>query len=246
MLLRPRNAGIVKHRGKEAGPAQWPPVLDEPLWRSVRALLQDPDRRTTPGNERKYLGSNIYRCGKCGQTMRCSTSNKAKGGQYFAAYSCRASKHLVRRCDPLDDYIQLLILDRCSRDDAAELLAEREDPVDVRSAQTDMREARETLDALATELGTGEMDIQEWRAASKAERARLKAAEDLLGRAVEANPVVGLVDTEDPAAAWNRLDLSRRRAVLTYLMTVTVHPARRGRLPGGTYFDADSIEIAWN
>lgn len=247
MLMRPRNAGIVKHRGKEGGPASWPAILDEPLWRSIVALLGDPERRTTPGNERKYLGSNIYLCGLCadGTTMRCSTSNKSKGGQYYAAYACRKQKHVVRRADPLDDYIRLLILDRVSRPDAADLLAQREDPVDVRGAQADMRQARETLDELAAALGAGEMDMQEWRAASKSAKERLKSAEDVLSRAVQANPVVGLVGADEPEAAWNRLGLARQRAVLVYLMTVTVRPARRGRLPGGVYFDADSIDIEW-
>lgn len=245
LLRRPRNAGIVQHRGEEAGPAQWPAVLDEPLWRSVVAVLDDPGRRTTPGNERKYLGSNLYLCGLCAATMRCSTSNKARGGTYFAAYACRASKHVVRRQQPLDDYVQLLVLERLSRPDAADLLAQREDPVDVRGAQRDMREARATLDELASALGAGEMDMQEWRAASRAARARLEGAERLLSRAVQANPVAGLVGAEDVEAAWNRLDLSRQRAVIAYLMTVTVHPARRGRLPGGTYFDASTIGIDW-
>jgi DNA invertase Pin-like site-specific DNA recombinase len=247
MLRRPRNAGIVKHRGKEAGTASWPAILDEPLWRSVCALLDDPDRRVTPGNERKYLGSNLYVCGLCGDgtTMRCSTGNKTKGGLHIASYACRRSKHVVRRVEPLDDYIRLLILDRVSREDAADLLAEREDPVDVRGAQRDMREARETLVELAEALGVGEMDMQEWRAASKPAKERLKRAEDVLSSAVQANPVVGLVGVKDPEAAWNRLGLSRQRAVLAYLMTVTVRPARRGRLPGGVYFDADSIDVDW-
>jgi len=245
MLLRPRNAGIIKHRGEEAGPAIWAPVLDEPLWRSMCAVLDDPGRRTAPGNERKYLGSNIYLCGLCGQTMRCSTGNKTKGGVSVPSYSCRASKHLTRRCDLLDDYIMMLILGRLSRPDAADMLAEREDPIDVRGAQRDMREARETLTELAQELGAGAMDMLEWRAASKAARTRLKAAENVLSRAVEVNPVVGLVGVDDVEAAWNRLGLSRQRAVLVYLMAVTVRPARRGRLPGGVYFDADSIDVVW-
>jgi hypothetical protein len=245
MLLRPRNAGIVKHRGEEAGPAGWAAVLDEPLWRSVCAVLEDPDRRTAPGNERKYLGSGIYACGVCGQTMRCSTGNKTKNGVSVASYSCRASKHLTRRCDLLDDYIVMLIVGRLSRSDAADLLAEREDPVDVRGAQRDMREAREMLDGLARELGAGEMDMLEWRAASRAARARLRVAEGVLSRAVEVNPVAGLVGVDDVEVAWNRLGLSRQRAVLVYLMGVTVRPARRGRLPGGVYFDAESIDVAW-
>lgn len=245
MLRRHRNAGILVHRRQEAGPGNWPAPLDEATWRSLVALLDDPSRRTTPGNERKYLGSGLYVCGVCGSTMRCGTSNRRADKRYFAAYNCRVSKHVVRKAEPLDDYVQILILDRVSQADAADLLAVREEPVDVRGAQKDMREARQMLDELAQELGSGAMDLQEWRVASAAARARKARAEEILSRAVEANPVAGLVGADDVEAEWKRLDLSRQRAVIDYLMTVTVHPARRGRLPGGVYFDTESIQIDW-
>lgn len=248
MLLRPRNAGIVKHRGKEAGPARWPAILDEPLWRSVVAVLEEPDRRTTPGNERKYLGSNIYLCGVCGATMRASTAGTGPGRGNWPAYRCRTGKHVSRRRDILDDYVLTIILDRLAREDAGDLLAERENPVDVRGAQKDFREARATLRELAALLGAGEMDREEWRAAAAPAKKRLADAEDLLSRAVQINPVAGLIGVEDPAAAWSRLDLSRQRAALDYLVRVTVLPARKGRIPGvggGPYFDPGAVRIEW-
>jgi len=246
MMVRPRNAGIIRHRGQEAGPARWPALLEEPLWRSVVAVLSDPSRRTSPGNERKYLGTGLYECGLCPSpnSVRTVTSNR-KGGRHELAYGCRISKHVVRKAEPVDAYVQTVVLDRLSRDDAAELLAEREDPVDVRGAQRDMREARETLDALAEQLGAGEMDVQEWRVARKSARERLENAERVLARAVDVNPVAGLIGADDVDAEWERLDLSRKRAVVSYLMSVKLLPARRGRIPGGGYFDSDSVEITW-
>lgn len=247
MLRRPRNAGIVRHRKREAGPSAWPAALDEPTWRSLVALLDDPSRRTTPGNERKYLGSGLYLCGLCGASMRCTTSNRRRGGPlaYEAAYGCRKSKHVIRKAEPLDDYVQWQLLQRLARPDMADVLAARDEPVDVRGAQEEMRAARRMLDELAAELGAGAMTVQEWRIAAKGARARMEAAETVLSRAVEVNPVAGLLGADDIEAEWNRLDLSRRRAVLAYMMTVTVRPARRGRLPGGAYFDADSVSIEW-
>jgi DNA invertase Pin-like site-specific DNA recombinase len=249
MLRRPRNAGILKHRGREAGPGGWPAALDEPTWRSLVALLDDPSRRITPGNERKYLGSGLYECGECGDgtTVRAASSNRARGGgrQWEAAYRCRVSKHVVRKAEPVDDFVQWQLLQRLARPDMADLLAVRDDTVDVRGAQEEMRVARRTLDELAAELGAGEMTVQEWRIASKAVRARLEAAEGLLARAVEVNPVAGLLAADDIEAEWSELDLSRRRAVVAYMMAVRLRPARRGRLPGGAYFDADSVEIVW-
>lgn len=239
MLRRPRNAGILVHRGQEAGPGSWPAAVDEPTWRSLVALLDDPARRTTPGNERKWLGTSLYECGVCEALVRVFTSNRT------ASYGCREQGHVMRKAEPLDAFVQLQVLGRLSRPDVADLLAAREDPVDVRGAQRDMREARATLDALAAALGAGEMDLQEWRVARQAASTRMERAEELLARAVQVNPVAGLVGAEDVEAAWNALGLSRRRAVISYLMRVRVFPARRGRLPGGAYFDAESVRIEW-
>ncbi|GGY80981.1 recombinase family protein [Streptomyces nitrosporeus] len=250
MLLRPRNAGIVQHRGEEVGAGQWPAPLDEGTWRSVCAVLTDPARRLAPGNERKYLGSGVYLCGLCadGTTMRAATSNSRNPGsdtRYWGAYTCRDKKHLSRRRDLVDDAVQLALLDRLAQPDAADLLAQRENPVDVRGAQRDMREARATLDELASALGSGAMDMRSYRVASETARARLAAAEATMSRAVTVNPVAALVDADDPDAVWNEMDLSRRRAAVAYLMTVTILPARVGRQPGGGYWDPESIRIEW-
>ena len=245
MVLRPRNAGILVHRGKEAGRGGWKALVDEPKWRSVVALLTDESRRTTPGSARRHLGSTLYVCGVHGGTLRITTGNPQHRQLGIPSYACRVSKHLVRRADLLDDYVQLAVLDRVMQPDAAELLVSREDPVDIRDTQRIMREARQTLTDLATALGDGEMDMLEWRAASKAAKKRLAEAEQVLSTAVKVNPVVGLVSAEDPEAMWNALDLGRKRAVIDHLMTVVVLPARRGRLPGGGYWDPDSVRIDW-
>ncbi|MFJ4917461.1 recombinase family protein [Streptomyces sp. NPDC088726] len=250
MLLRPRNAAIVRHRGEEVGPALWPAVLDEATWRSVCAVLTDSSRRITPGNERKYLGSGLYLCGICadGTSMRAATSNSRNPGsdtRYWGAYTCREKKHLSRRRDLVDDAVQLAVLDRLARPDAAELLAAREDPVDVRGAQRDMRQARAILDELASALGAGAMDMRSYQVASETARARLAAAESVMARAVTVNPVAALVGADEPDAVWNSMDLSRRRAAVAYLVTVTILPARTGRQPGGGYWDPESIRIDW-
>ncbi|MFE5895816.1 recombinase family protein [Streptomyces sp. NPDC056488] len=245
VVLRPRNAGILVHRGQEAGRGGWKALVDEPRWRSLAAFLTDDSRRTTPGSGRRHLGTGLYVCGVHGETMRVATGNTRNRTQTLPSYACRTSKHLMRRVDLLDDHVQLAVLERVSRPDAADLLAAREEPVDVRGAQRDMREARATLGDLAAALGRGEMDMMEWRVASGAAKQRLAAAERVLATAVKANPVVGLVGAEDPEAAWNALDLGRQRAVIDFLMTVVVLPARRGRMPGGKYWDPDAVRIDW-
>ncbi|MFE5139283.1 recombinase family protein [Streptomyces fagopyri] len=62
-LLRPRNAGLLDHRGEIVGKASWPPLTTEDKWRAAKSILEQPERRTTPGNARKWVGSGIYGCG---------------------------------------------------------------------------------------------------------------------------------------------------------------------------------------
>ncbi|MFD4740978.1 recombinase family protein [Streptomyces virginiae] len=248
MLLRPRNAGIVVHRGEEVGTAQWPAALDEPTWRSVVATLTDPARKTGPlGNARVALGSGLYLCGVCGATVASSTDGAGNhpDRQRLLNYRCRSQQHVSRRRDMVDDIVQLAVLERLSQPDAADLLAAREDPVDVRGAQEDRRQARLILDGLAGALGRGELDMRSWSLASEAARQRIAAAEATLSQAFKVNPVAALLTGDDVEEAWNGLDLSRQRAVISYLMTVTLNKARRGRQPGGGYWDPNSVRIEW-
>lgn len=245
MVLKPRNAGILVHRRQEAGRGGWKALVEEPKWRSLVALLTDASRRTTPGNARRHLGTGLYVCSEHGSTLRVATGNTRSRQSKAPSYACRESKHLMRRVDLLDDWVQLAVLERVSRPDAADLLAAREEPVDVRGAQATMRQARARLNELATAFGSGEMDMMEWRVASGAAKTRLADAEKLLAGAVKTNPVVGLVNAEDPEAAWNAFDLGRQRAVIDFLVTVVVLPARRGRIPGGGYWDPEAVRFDW-
>lgn len=238
MLLRPRNAGIQVHRDEEVGAAIWEAPLDEPTWRSVVAYLRHPERQWVPQTERRFLGSGLYVCGRCGETMR-SNQTRPKGKQIIKTYECRTSSHLTRNAQLLDDHVQLAIVERLSRPDAADLMVRPNDPVDVKGAQADLREARETLDELAVSVGAGEMDVRSWKVASAAARERMRAAEALLEQAVRINPAVELIGG-DAAASWNALDLSRRRAVLASMATVTLLPARKGR-----GWDATAVRIDW-
>jgi len=90
ILLRPRNAGLMKHRGDVVGRADWMPLLDEPTWRGVVSVLEDPSRIPSVPNTRRHLGSNIYQCGVCGATLKASSKPNRRGGGTRPVYRCRA------------------------------------------------------------------------------------------------------------------------------------------------------------
>jgi site-specific DNA recombinase len=242
MLKRPRNAGILQHRGEEAGPSKWDAAIDEPTWRSLRDVLQDPSRIPTASNVRKHLGSGLYLCGVCGETL----TSFSKGGGKPAKYKCRKNGCVLRDLVLLDKWVQSYLLRRVKAPDAAELFAGREEQgVDVKAAQEELKAARQKLDELAAEFGAGEIDMQEWRVARSGARARKEKAEALLASAVKVNPVAALLGADDVEARWAGMDLARQRAAIDWAMIVRVFPARTGRQPGGSYWDRDAVRIEW-
>ncbi|WP_158657626.1 recombinase family protein [Blastococcus saxobsidens] len=248
LLARPRNAGLMEHRGEVVGSAQWPAIVDESLWQAVRAMVSDKSRRTTTGNARRWLGGGLYLCGVCRAPLRATTAGTGGKGRGFApAYRCQHGAHVVRRCEPLDEFVEAVTVERLSRLDAADLMREQA-TVDTSSLQVQRLALQARLDELVDRFAAGEITGSQMERGSKTLRRQLDELDQKLANAAGASALDGVVG-EGVAEVWPTLDLSRRRAIIEVLMTVIVHRAPRGRpmgwQPGGTYFDPRAIEITW-
>jgi hypothetical protein len=212
------------------------------------ALLSDPARRTSPGNRARWLGSGIYICGGCGETVICSRS----GGGANPSYRCRPPRggsqrpgtHVTRTAAPLDEFVEELIIERLSRPDAVELPLEDQGE-DVAPLHVEAVTLRARLDELATLHADGAIDARQLVTGSTRLRSQLKAIEDQIVAASKGSVFVGVVGTDDTRATWKAQDLGRKRAILDALMTVTILPTRHGRGPDGSYFDPASVRIDW-
>jgi DNA invertase Pin-like site-specific DNA recombinase len=245
VLLRPRNAGIAVYKGSEIGAGVWDVIVPEPLYRAVVAILKDPARKTSPGNQPKWLGSLLYECGKpecaCPGVMKVSQSGN-KG--HRPAYRCQLGQ-VTRRADILDDYVRDVILRRLSRPDAADLLLPLPDETAVADLQRQQVELRGRLTALAAAFGAGQVDAAQLAEGSNVINAQLGTVLAQLAGAASKDPLVELVGVPDPWAVWEGMVLEQRRNVLRALVTVRVKPGRRGRMPDGTYQDMESIDFEW-
>ncbi|MFI7610688.1 recombinase family protein [Nonomuraea terrae] len=248
MLKRARNAGLAVHKGEVVGKASWPAIVPEESWRAVVALLADPARRTSPGNRARWLGSGIYICGGCGDTVICSRS----GGLRNPCYRCRPpragaqrpGKHVTRTAAPLDEFVEELIIERLSRPDAVELPLQDQGE-DVAPLHGEAVTLRARLDELAMLHADGAIDARQLMTGSTRLRSQLKEIENRITAASQGSVFAGVVGTEDTRATWKGLDLGRKRAILDALMTVTILPTRYGRGPDGSYFDPASVRIDW-
>jgi len=244
VLCRPRNAGLSEYRGEIVGTGRWEAIVPEDRWRAVVSLLTDPDRRTSPGAEVRWLGSGLYLCGVCGKPgLRVSTS-----GNRRAAYRCTARDylpdtpgHVVRNAELLDQYVSALIVERLGRDDAAELRQPSADGVDVDQLHAEAVELRRRLTELSGLYAEGAVTAGQLTEGTAKLRRRLDLAERAVAAAGQGDPMAELVGAADLDAVWSGLDLGRQRAVLEALMTVTVLPAERR----GGRFNPDLIRVEW-
>ncbi|MFG2892953.1 recombinase family protein [Streptomyces sp. NPDC048248] len=262
MLLRARNAGFTEHHGQVIGSAVWPPLVSEEKWRAVKAILENPTRRTTTGNARSWLGSGLYMCGVCRDALRCSTSGvggKTKAGvdgrTWKSAYRCRSggAKHVVRDSAHLDKYVEQITVERLSRPDATTLLRQPESPAPTVDLPAQANALRAKLDAIAADYADDLMTRKQMIDSTAATRRRLVALEvEMTERA--SVPVLASLPLGTPSIAdlWPKCSLDRKRAIVDALMTVTVNKAHRGRPRGyrpgvdnNGYFDPAAVEIEW-
>lgn len=243
MLLRARNAGIAVYKGEEIGKGTWQAAVPEAKHRAVVAILKDPARRTTPGAQPKWFGSMIYRCGKPG----CTAYNVVtqSGGRKYPSYRCETRHGGGRHAAKLDEYVQDVIVERLSRDDAQDLLLPGPEDVDVAALQLESEQIRRRLTDVAAAFGAGQISMPEFTEASGVARAQLEGVNKQLARAATKDPLVALVGAPDVRKAWKAMDLPQQRAVLRELVEVTLMPPRPGRMPDGGYFDYDAIDFRW-
>jgi len=242
ILLNPRIAGLSVYQGEIVGRGDWEPLVGEETWRAVRGILTDPSR-TPPKGVRTLLGG-LARC-PCGNIVtgmpshtgqriyRCApaTRNRAFGGG-----------HVARQAGPVEDFIERLVIGRLSRADAAGLVAVPEGGPDVAALSEEAAAIRRNLDEMAADRALGLITRAQMIAGTGRANVRLGEIEAGLERAGRENVLAPLVAARNAAVVWDDLDLSRQRAVVRTLMSITLlSPGQGARRP----FDPGTVQVTW-
>lgn len=242
-LRRWRNAGLIEQHGEVIGQAQWPALVPEQQLRSMRDLMDNPARRTSPAaTGRRYLGSGIYRC-ECGSALIVSLSNRAK------SYRCRdGCGRMSRRQVEVDELVAAVVVERLRRPDVADLL-HHDDDGRLSTLEAEAVALRSRLDSLAALFAQGIVDAQQLTEGSREVKRRLEEVRELTAASYHGTALAGVADAGDPGAAWLDAPLDRRRAVLDALATVTLVRGAAGRpagwQPGQSYFRPELVKIEW-
>jgi DNA invertase Pin-like site-specific DNA recombinase len=234
LLANPLYGGKKVYRGEVVRDGNWVALVDESMWRSACALLTDPARRTntSQGGTRRWLGTGLYRCGVCsanGVTQTLVSNYRADG---VRAYLCRGGKHLSRTADSIDEHVVSELCERLSREDAHELLEDRDRP-DLAALHDQESKLIGRIEKVTDEF-TDDPDVSEaqLRRITRKLNAQLADVQAKMVHTDRAALLADLVNAPDPRVVWDTMPLDRQRAVLAALMDVVV---LRGRAGGNSH-----------
>lgn len=237
VLLRPMNAGIATYYGEEVGRTTSPVIIDEETFRTVRAIITDPKRRTTRGRPATTLLTGIMRCQYCGLPVTGAT-RQSRAGENHPIYACRA-RCVSRKRDRMDALITELVLTRLEQDPEGFAAPVTPTTTDSKVA-IEAEKMRSRLDGLAELFAAGELEPSDYASATRQARARLADLESKLASLNGTPATAKLLQASDVRAAWDAYDIKQQRAVIREVIDhIIVGRGTTGR------FSAGELEIAW-
>ena len=228
ILLNPRIAGLSAYHGEIVGQGNWEPLVAEETWRAVRGILEDPARKPPRGVKTLLGGLALCPCGNVVTGMPSHTGHHIYRCTPATRNRSYPGGHVARQAGPVEMFIEKLVVARLSRPDAADLVTAEDSGVDVAALREEATAIRVNLEEMASDRALGKITRAQMLKATEAGTARLDQIGAELDTAARENVLAPLVAAENAAAAWAGLDISRKRAVVKTLMSVTLYSPGRG------------------
>ena len=217
--------------------------VPEETWRAVRGILDDPTRKPPRGVRTLLGGLALCPCGNVVTGMPSHTGHHIYRCTPATRNRAYHGGHVARQAEPVEEFIEKLVVARLSRPDAADLVSVEEAGVDVAGLREEAAAIRRNLEEMAGDCALGRISRAQMLKATAAGNARLEAIGAELDSAARENVLAPLVAAENAAAVWAGLDISRKRAVIKTLMSVTLHSPGKGPRRA---FDPATVQVTWN
>lgn len=253
LLLKPRIAGLSTYRGAIVGKGAWPALVSEEQWRSVQAILMNPNRRKNNyGAGVRWLGSGIFKCGGC----NCYTLSVTAVHGRRKVYRCSSVRerrmsreiHVARDMLRLDEYVELTVVERLSSGDLVDLFMPMPSAVEMNGLRLELAGAKARLDDLSSLFADNRISAAQLAIGSEKLRVRVDELERDLVNMAQVGPLAEFATVADVERHWfgtqpdrsDGLSLMKRRAIIDELVTVTVLPGRCGAT-----FDPALVDLSW-
>jgi site-specific DNA recombinase len=251
MLITPRVAGLVEHRGDIAGPGAWEPILDLDTWEKLRSAIarRSGDQKEAWGSRRNLLVG-LLTCGKCGAKMRALSAWEGNGTRKPRPrnYVCPPTTQggcggIAVVADPVDAVVEEAIYGAVDSPEFTRFLSATVQ--DSREADVIrlLREDEAALEQLTHDhYAERIIDRRSFLSAKETLEHRIEKARRELGHNHRTAILTGLPSGAAALQkAWEEGGIDWRHSVLESLIErVTVHPTLRG-----TRFNPNRIEIRW-
>jgi DNA invertase Pin-like site-specific DNA recombinase len=234
ILTSPRTSGHAVYRGEIVHRNAYEPILHDDIRESLITLFGDPARKTAPGNVTRWLGSLIYRCGKCADGTTMTVRRNTSG---TPVYRCKKAGHCCWPAERVDKYVAAVIVARLSRADVADLIP-HEQEVDVSALRDELVVCESRKRGAAQMFARGTIDQEQLETISAELDQRMGEIRADLNAATSHSPLSPFAMTDDAQRTWDELGIGRQREITRTLLTVTLPPLGRGHS-----FSRDLIQI---
>jgi site-specific DNA recombinase len=235
ILLNPHIAGqaTVPGTGEILGDGNWTPIITPETWASVRSVLTDPDRKAPRGNV-SLLGCLAY-C-KCGTRVQRATRHN-RHGTVYPIYRCleygvtgngNPGPHVNIKAEPVDQWIEEVIIERARQADHAGFFTRTPDQVDVAKIKKERQEISQGLEQLAGDSAMGIIPRSTYLAAAERVTRRINEIGEAIAEAGKMDAPALLLGADDPAEVWPDLDVTVQRQIIDRLMRITLTSPGRG------------------
>jgi hypothetical protein len=242
LLMSGRISGQREHHGELVAASEWPGIISAAETTRIRALLNDPARRTNR-SVRRYLLVRLLRCGECGELL--VSRPKAGGARRYVCASgpnFSGCGHVYAMAETLEDFVVKAVLYRLDSAELATTLSGAPVGEDGEQWQRELESSRGQLEELAAMYGAREIGLSEWRAARSPIEQRVTDARKRLSRLTSTSVLNGYVGNSDLQARWVTLPLSRQHAIVEAVLDhVVVSRGRRGL----NRFDPSRFQPVW-
>lgn len=205
------------------------PIVDEGIWLAVQDILDDPTRQKNAcGNNRTHLGSNLFRCGYCGKTVRCSSES----------YRCLG--HVARRTYMIDKYVRALVVERLS-DKRLISMYKRDSAPEITTMTDEIKAHRAEIQRAFVDYQSHFLSGSEYAAIKEKHEAEIQALEDKRKEELGSDTILSIIGAENPADEFMNASVVTQAAVIDAFMTVKLFKHPRG----SQTFDGTDVHIEW-
>lgn len=228
-LSSPRIAGLEPYKGEVYPATGYEAIIPEAKWRAVLDVLNTRSTNNPRGQERKYLGTGVFRCGLCGGPMMAI--KRANRPETQRNYACKKCQRISRRMWLVDDLVTEVVTGYLAREQLTLTQQETAEGVKLQTLIDEQAALVARQNELAVMFSRGELTAEQLRVGNNEVAKQVKQIGKKISRAQKASPLACvLLDKDDVRESWERLNVLQKSKIVDEVCTVTIMPASvRGR-----------------